>query len=519
MGPGRTGAGVAHELRRRVLRDPEASLACILLVRACEEADPQCRHVTRRERAEASRAAREARPPDDAAFVAERARILVGLLTARHGSLRRALHAVRVRLPALPVLALAVAAGLAADALGSGRRVNLLAFPLLVLLAWNLGAYLVLALGPLATRRSRVAGLAAALARLPLQLARLHLPDGVPGETRWLGDALRRFGAAWVAAAGPVLAARARRLLHVGALGFALGIVAGMYVRGLAFEYRASWESTFLDASQVSGLLGAVLGPAARGLDALRPAAQPRATELLQTTSLEALRAPAGDGPAATWIHLWALTAAAAIGLPRALLAWRAGRRARRLARGLAPDLGEPYFLRLRAFDRGEGVRIEVLPYSHRPSPLATDALLELLHELVGNRAQITLVEPLAYGADPPAADARRGEPHGRVVVLNLAQSPEQEVHGAFLEALRARHAAAPHPPWLLVLLDEEGFRARQGDAPGRDRVAERWRAWERVARDAELRLAALRPLAADADAALEEARAAIWPAASGVAA
>jgi hypothetical protein len=250
-------------------------------------------------------------------------------------------------------------------------------------------------------------------------------------------------------------------------------------------------------------------------LDALRPHARPPATELLDVESIAALRAPDGDGPAATWIHLWALTAAAVIGVPRALLAWRAGRRARRLAAALAPDLGEPYLLRLSAPERGAGVRIEVLPYSHRPSALASDALLELLHELFGNRARIEVAQPLGYGAEAPGGEAARApaaSPQGRVVILNLAQPPEQEVHGAFLEALRARHAADPHQPWLLVLLDEESFRARHEAAGARDRLAERRRAWERVARAAELRLAPLRPLAADADALLAEARAAVWP-------
>ena len=34
------------------------------------------------------------------------------------------------------------------------------------------------------------------------------------------------------------------------------GAVIGMYVRGFAFEYRATWESTWLDASQMQRLMG-----------------------------------------------------------------------------------------------------------------------------------------------------------------------------------------------------------------------------------------------------------------------
>ena len=79
---------------------------------------------------------------------------------------------------------------------------------------------------------------------------------------------------------------------------------------------------------------------------------QPAAIALLREPSVAALRAPDGDGPAAPWIHLWALTAAAGIVVPRALLALYEGRRSRRLAEALASPLDEPYYLRLRAFDR-----------------------------------------------------------------------------------------------------------------------------------------------------------------------
>jgi len=491
--------------------DPEEQLARILLVQACEESDPEARFVPRREREAASREARadaEGQAAEPQRFFAERAWRLSTALERRHPTLRSALAALRLRIPAAPVLLAALLAGFTADALGSERRINLLAFPLLVLLLWNGAMYLLQGLTPLLARREPTAALAKAAARAAGWLARRRILGAAPEEARWLTASLHRFAALWSGPSAPILTARVRRLLHLGALGFAAGIVAGMYVRGLAFEYRASWESTFLDAPQVAALLGTVLGPAAALLDALRPALQPAASSLLAEPALAALRAP-GEGPAATWIHLWAITTGAAIVLPRALLALRAGRRARRLAARLAPALDDPYFLRLRAPDRGAGVRIEVLPYSHRLAPASQDALLELLHELFGNRARVEVRAPLDYGAEaPPPAEG--APPHARVVVFNLAQPPEEEVHGAFLAALRHAQGAAVHPPALLLLLDEEPYRARLGDGAGPDRLGQRRRAWERVARASELRFAALRPLGADADATLRDAREAL---------
>ena len=68
----------------------------------------------------------------------------------------------------------------------------------------------------------------------------------------------------WSALVAPLMAARAARVLHLAAALFALGAVAGLYVRGLVFEYRAGWESTFLDAPAVHALLSFFLSPAAQ---------------------------------------------------------------------------------------------------------------------------------------------------------------------------------------------------------------------------------------------------------------
>jgi hypothetical protein len=475
----------------------EAALARTLLVESCEECDPEARFVPRRERDAATREARAAHPGDAAAFVAERGRRLAGVLEARSPVLRAARLIARPLPPALPVLLLAALAGLGADALGAGHRVNLLAFPLLALIAWNFAVYAAVACAPLFARRAPRLG--RVLARASLWLAERRVRLAAPEEARWLAASLERFARHWSRTAGPLLAARARRLLHVGALGFAAGMIAGMYVRGLVFDYRASWESTFLDAPQVAQLLGAVLRPAARLLDLL--AGAPRSEPLLSVESLAALRAPEGSGTAAPWIHLWAATACFAIVLPRAALAIAAGLRARRLAGALTPPLEEAYYLRLLAADRGEGVRVAVLPYSHRLSPRSTDALLELLHDLFGSRAQLSVGEPLPYGADPPPEAL--GEA-ARVAVFNLAQPPEHEVHGAFLEALTLG-ARAP----LLVLLDEEGYRARLG-ADGSERLAQRRRAWERTAREAGLAVASLQPERGASS--LAAARAALQP-------
>ena len=91
-----------------------------------------------------------------------------------------------------------------------------------------------------------------------------------------LSGAFSRFGLDWLERSAPLVAARAGRVLHLAAAMLALGAIAGLFVRGLAFEYRAGWESTFLGAPAVHAILSFVLGPAAR----LTGIALPGVTEL-----------------------------------------------------------------------------------------------------------------------------------------------------------------------------------------------------------------------------------------------
>jgi hypothetical protein len=455
-------------------REREAALAATLLVQACEESDPEGRFVPFREREAAWVASREAAgdAPGDAARVARRAKPLAEALCARHATLRTAHRAALLRVPVLAVVAAAFAFGLAADALGARKTLSIVAFPLGTLLVWNLAVYVVSGvIGPFAARVPPQRPLLPQ--RIGLWLAERHARLAPPEAAQWIAAALRRFAGAIAQALGPLFAARTRAAFHLGAIAFAAGIVAGMYVRGLVLEYRATWESTFVESpASVAGFLGTVLGPAAGLYDVLAGGA--RASALLSAESIASIRAPE-SGPAALWIHLWALTALLGIGLPRAVLAGLALRRAHRLAAALAPPLAAPYYVRLLAADRGEGVRVRVWPYSHRPSPRAADRLRELLHEHFGNRAQLTLADPVEYGGELAAlasADAH-------VALFNLAQPPEQEVHGAFVEALRAR--GADH---LRVLLDEEPYTARMG-GDERERVEQRRRAWERMLRAA----------------------------------
>ena len=475
----------------------EAAVRRLLLARACEEVDPAGAFVTHGARARAGRSAREAvggdvseSPADVERYLVTRAEHLLAEARTQHPALARAESLAGWMPPVWAVALLGVALGLGLDALGTTRHINLLSFPLLGILLWNVGVIAVHGAAAIPGRAAAVPRSASAVRAWRALKLRLAGLTG-KGDSGFAGRALGRFAALWADSAGPLEVARVRTRLHVGAACFALGVVAGMYVAGFAFAYSATWESTFLEPPQVRRFLGVVLGPASSLLDLPLPG----------VAEIAALRSP-GSGDAAPWLHRWALTALLFVGVPRVALALREAARVRRFEEGIGIDPGDAFFVRLLAAFRGGGADVRVLPYSVELKPAAATRLHELLRELFGSRADFAFEAPLAYGDEPPGPGDRA--PRATVVVFHLAQSPEREVHGVFVEEVRGQVPAGSASDLLLVL-DETRYR----DVALPERVDERRRAWDRVLADVGARAVGLAP-DADPAALLEAAREAL---------
>ena len=445
----------------------ETSARQIILVRSLETAEHANAAWTEADATWATRAAAEVvgEGADADRFLACRGRVAMDRLGDRDKALRR-LAAGRNWRPWIgpAMVALAFALGILMDAVGPSRYVNLLAFPLLGLIAWNLLVYVGILIhavsDPFRRETPRKGALARAVARV----------GGAWQESTEVGDTpTSRFRLEWARASAALTARRVGRVLHLAAMAFALGAIAALYMRGLVLHFEAGWESTFLDADQVHTALSLILGPAS-ALTGL---------PIPDTAHLETLRLPEGSGEnAAPWIHLFATTLFFSVVLPRAVLALLSGVAARHMEKHFPLTLGDSYFQQLHRDYSGQGAQLHVVPYSCELAPAAALRLREAAVSAFGPRSTLNLSPPVAFGEEDalPAGALPASPPSLAIALFNLAATPEDENHGGFLAAL-ARQLPRGTP--LAALVDEGSFMARFAGQPGR--LEERRRAWNRL--------------------------------------
>ena len=477
------------------MRDVDAQ--AVLMVRALEEADTEGRVLSASQRARATQEARglfEGTADSsirDESLLVHRACALLPSVEAKAPGLTELLKTGRLGTATGPlVLAAAALLGLASNALGSTRQINILFAPMLGLVTWNLAVYGVLLFSALkrrvgnasssgsavsvtsisetdVARNYRTAfgeggGVISGLARRFVERSFRRATADRVEEKVVVAATAARFAQSWGAVSSSLMTSFMTRLAHMGSWFLVRGAVAGMYVRGVGLLYRASWQSTFLDADQVSQLLSVVLGPAAVLLDAPVP-------------DVGQLEFPA-DGDAAPWIHLWAMTGLLFVGLPRCVLWLLERRRMQQLKSSIQLDLGQPYFRQLLSPVRGDAVAVDVLPYGVRLAPRSRDGLVELLHDILGARAEVLVAETLVYGEEEERVAP--AEDRSILVLFGLGQSPESEVHGAFVRDLSMRLGREAH---LAVLIDGALYRDR---VRNERRLEERRRAWNRVLKE-----------------------------------
>jgi hypothetical protein len=399
---------------------------------------------------------------------------------------------------------IAFALGLLADSIGSAQRINLLAPPLWGVVAWNVVVYLILIGHGLARLLRREPPRGGAIARLAQRLTGAGVPVDAAGDDHSSSArALQAFAALWATRSAPLAGARGAMVLHLAAAALALGLVAGLYARGLVLDYRAAWQSTFLSADTAHALLVAALGPAA----AISGIALPDAAGLV------ALRAVHGDAAAgasaAPWIHLLALTLLLFVIAPRAGLAAWSGWRARRLARHFVLPRDDAYLQAVRRLRHGEAAHVQVLPYAQTPTPQALQGLHSMLAAALGDNAQTQVLSTVPFGTEDDwltGPDLPASATHA-IALFDLAATPEAEAHGRLMQHLAQR---VPGGAAMLALVDASAFAARFAGEPVR--IAQRREAWCELAARSNLRIAIVDLIAGDTAAAARALQQALAP-------
>ena len=379
----------------------------------------------------------------------------------------------------------ALVLGILLSVLDGGRHINILAFPFLGVILWNLLVYVGLFVGWLrgqgrhsGSSKSRTSPFERSLSRgvAPLlsQTAQVH---------RMLGEALSSFASQWASYVKPLFETRAKRLFHLAAAIVALGLIAGLYLRGIVFRYEAGWESTFLGPSQVNYLLTILFGPASSITGIPLPGS---------LDEIEALRwgSGGGGGDAAPWIHLIAVTLAIYVIVPRLVLAGMTLIRtfALQRSRPLPDDVLE--YGRAAIAGMGGGTRrrtgvVSVTPYAYVPGRDSYAGLERMLEARANSDIRLDHRSPLRYGEEDSATETFDSGAHRiadeHVLLFSLAATPEAENHGAVLAAARDSADRAKPATRLLVIVDESPYRERlAGDSTLESRLEERRELWTR---------------------------------------
>lgn len=490
-----------------------APLRRVLLIQAIEKSDGDGELLSSDLRADATREAarplsRDSSVAEQDRFFAERAAHLTDHLVSHRPALAPLLPVPhRFRYFAIALLLGAAILGWSTQALGQEKLVNILSFPLLGILAWNLIVYLtelIRAAGSLKKRDqqtddSESGGLliraAESLEKLPAAFRKRDSHPDIPASLR---QALTDFQRRWRRLVEPITVQRIRAALHLAAALLAGAAVAGMYAKGAANEYRAYWESTFFTPGALQALLGTLFGPASllSGIEV------PDVAPLHRTATTPEV---VGEN-AARWIHLYALTIGLFVILPRLVLGTWHTIASRRHEIAIDPRqlTGTGlYFDRILAEALGTALKTGAVAYCHQLSPTAEGSLQRNLERDLGVPVTLDWKSTLKLGDEEDApreliTEAAGALPAHFVLCFDFSVTPEQETHGELIREMRKALNEQETETHFHVCLDAEGFDETRRNLPDfAKRREDRFEAWRSVAGPARENVAVFPPIEA----------------------
>lgn len=338
-----------------------------------------------------------------------------------------------------------------------GAVVNLLSPALLLILFWQIALYALLLVGTIAAPlgwkpkwpgRELFAALLSSLRILTVSKQTL------------------RERPLWLSLLTPALRSEAARAFHLAAASLGAGLLTGLAFRGIGTAYTVGWTSTWLAGHEawLAALFSATYGLVPLELFGIP---FPDAAAIAEMN----LRVNAHGSPdAAAWLlRLMGLVAIVVI-LPRLLLAFFAGRRA-----------------------KAARTRFVWIEKQEEPVPVSTQRSLPSLSEgatvlttvpadeALRRRTAALLMQPDArwrtvdVWKDDPESALATVDTETAVLLFDATATPEEEVHGHWIDAVGRRQ-----PDAVTLLVDLSGLEAQFGAES--ERLTARKALWESFA-------------------------------------
>ncbi len=322
----------------------------------------------------------------------------------------------------------AFATGLITDHLMADRWVNIIEWPIVLLICWNLGfvTYIV-AIYFLSLFRHKMQSKSSWCTDI---LGRWQLWGIRSFTSRKKTQAwIKTFESQWCKNCISLNNKRISLVFHAASIAFSIGALASLYMRGLFKEYRAGWESTFISADTIHAIARFVLAPGAWLFNINIPDAEHIAG--LQTSN--------GIGElAGEWIHLYAGSILVCVILPRLVLLAITGYSKSSIQRNFPLALSSIYYTALKSVRAGYKAAVLTIPFRYELTAAMKSNLTMLLERSHGLSSSVTLEQSVVMGNDSDDwKSALHHEGYIAVfVIFNLAATAEEDTHGRVMQRI-----------------------------------------------------------------------------------
>lgn len=433
---------------------PESDARDVLFAEMLEKTAGADRRWSCRDRDAATRDARKLAGEyvTPASFLPLRARLVAARLHANAADAFGTASFGRAALLLTIILStVALISGMLTDRLATdGSRINLLSPPLLLLVVWNLAVYLFILIKAIVPKHAafRLLPVRDLLVKILLKAAGLSAAS-LEARTTLLLPQCR-----WIVA----------RALHLAAIMFALGLLAGMAVRGIGTAYLIGWESTWFAGNPEA--VHAILAAAYGHLPFCPPIPDVNSVAEL---AFDARSATPAD--AAPWLLRLMSLLTVTIILPRLLLVVQSTLRLAACRRRVSLCLETPYYRAILSTASTPSSRTSIIVDSTGSVNELPERWQNFKTRFKALQSDSGIVELLTESAwddtmNECLAGLKSAVVHHLLLAFDPAATPEVEVHGAMMETASA-WCATRHSPAPIVILDLAQINERFGiDSP-----------------------------------------------------